>query len=99
MLDKMSANTMHTSKGNIRYHRLKLLSPYREAVEADDKKVEIRVYDRDYRVGDYLQLQHYNSTTHTCEGILWRRITHMFTDAPYVPDGYAAMSIQPAVIE
>ena len=30
---------------------------------------------------------------------LWRRITHILIDAPYVPDGYAAMSIEPVVIE
>ncbi len=99
MPDTMPANTLKTSNGNIRYHSLKLVSPYWEAVEADEKKVEIRAFDRDYRVGDYLQLEHYNRLTKTGEGKLWRRITHILIDAPYVPNGYAAMSIEPVVIE
>ena len=44
----------------MRYHRLKTLAPYWERVQSGEKTFEIRKNDRDFQVGDILELEYYN---------------------------------------
>lgn len=44
----------------MRIHRLKTLAPYWERVQSGEKTFEIRKNDRDFQVGDTLELEYYN---------------------------------------
>ena len=44
----------------MKYHRLKTLAPYWERVQSGEKTFEIRKNDRDFQVGDVLELEYYN---------------------------------------
>lgn len=44
----------------MRYHKLKTLAPYWERVQSGEKTFEIRKNDRDFQVGDILELEYYN---------------------------------------
>jgi hypothetical protein len=43
-------------------HRLKTLAPYWERVQSCQKKFEVRQNDRDFQVGDILELEYYEKT-------------------------------------
>ena len=44
----------------MRYHKLKTLAQYWERVQSGEKTFEIRKNDRDFQVGDILELEYYN---------------------------------------
>ena len=44
----------------MRYHRLKTLAPYWERVQSGEKTFEIRKNDRDFQVGDIVELEYYD---------------------------------------
>nr|NNM90151.1 DUF3850 domain-containing protein [Bacilli bacterium] len=77
--------------------KLKLSTEYFEAVLQDRKRVEIRIADKPYRVGDVLVLEEFDAhkrSPYTGRKV-YREITHILQGAPYVPDGYVALSIAP----
>lgn len=78
-------------------HILKVLPEYFQALVHPDPKqrktVEIRKDDRGFQVGDRLVLREYNPEKgYTGEEVsMW--ITHILRDPPYIPEGYAALSV------
>ncbi len=84
-------------------HDLKTHPPYFQRVAAGQKRVEIRAEDdRTFAVGDHLVLREYvppGDTKPATSGHYTGRIcavvvTDVLRDPPWVPDGYAALSIQ-----
>lgn len=76
-------------------HLLKILPEYFDPVRTGDKTVEIRREDdKTFAVGDSLVLREWNPdagyTGRTCRV----QVTHVLRDPPYVPPGYAALSIR-----
>jgi hypothetical protein len=85
-------------------HNLKILPEHYDAVTHFNplkrKTVEIRREDdRVFAVGDLLRLNEWDDEeerfTPRSSGFI---VTHILRGAPYVPEGYAALSIRPANI-
>ncbi|OCG69808.1 hypothetical protein A9G41_05800 [Gilliamella sp. Nev5-1] len=74
-------------------HELKIKSEYFMDVVKDIKKAEIRYNDRNYKVGDILNLHEINEqgnrTGRQCSVI----ISHILDDGEYLRDGYVMLSI------
>lgn len=66
-----------------RLHRLKLDEKYFAPIHSGAKKAEFRMDDRDYRVGDYLLMEH-----------LLVQVTHILRheDFAAIPEGYCILS-------
>jgi hypothetical protein len=59
-------------------HQLKTVNPFFEAVWRGTKTAEIRYNDRDYKVGDLLELKEYDAETKTYIGrIIPVLVTHV----------------------
>jgi len=56
------------------------------------KTFEVRLNDRDYKVGDILLLTEYQNDKYTGDYIT-KRVTYILDEKPYVPDGYVVMAI------
>lgn len=60
-------------------HKLKILKPYYDAIRDGSKRFEIRENDRDFKVGDTLELQLYDATTRKYSGeTLHVKVLYMF---------------------
>lgn len=74
-------------------HELKIKSEYFMDVARGRKSAEIRFNDRNYKVGDILNLYEIdksgNRTGRKCSVI----ISHILDDAEYLRDGYVMLSI------
>jgi hypothetical protein len=74
-------------------HNLKIKSEYFMGVTQCQKKAEIRYNDRNYKVGDILNLYEIdelgNRTGNQCSVI----VSHILDDAEYLRDGYVMLSI------
>jgi hypothetical protein len=94
---KIEPRILKTDDGEIRIHVLKVWPKYFAAINEKDelkrKTVEIRKFDRDFRVGDFLWLQEYDPETEKLGDVVYRQITHILDEQPWVPEGYAALSI------
>lgn len=78
---------------DIRVHQLKTVEPYFSAVKRGDKTFEVRKFDRDYQIGDFLDLTFYDPKTNSLGESITKRITYMMTDTPYVPEGYVILGM------
>jgi len=79
-------------------HKLKIWPEHYEAVTEPDparrKTCEIRQNDRDYCVGDILELREYSPDTVVYTGRSTRRlVTHIVNGTPFLPDNVAALSL------
>ena len=77
-------------------HKLKLAACYYADSASGIKTFEIRKNDRDFRVGDILELREwvgeegmgrYSGETH------WKIITYILDDAEYLQDGYVCLGV------
>ena len=60
------------------------------------KAFEIRLNDRDFRVGDILHLQEYEPSKSVYTGrSISRRVIFIMSDSPWLPEGYVAMQLAP----
>ena len=77
-------------------HVLKAWPEFFDAISEGRKTFEIRKNDRDFSVGDILELRRYEPTTEHYSGeILERQITYMITGGKFgIEDGYAVLAIQ-----
>jgi hypothetical protein len=76
-------------------HKLKTWPEYYEAIIADVKLFELRVNDRDFQVGDYLDLQEWDPKTceYTGRSTL-RHVLYILRGPEFgIAEGYVAMSI------
>ncbi len=79
----------------MRFHELKTVSPFYEAVESGDKTFEIRTNDRDFRAGDILLLRHWDENQRLFgQGLLVKTVTYVLYDERFLPPGYCCMSIE-----
>ena len=79
-------------------HALKQLTPYFEAVLSGEKTFEIRLKDRDYRVGDLLALNEYDGERYTGRCCLVK-IDYILDDSNYCLENYVTMSIKPCLVD
>jgi hypothetical protein len=82
-----------TDNQRYRAHQLKTIEPYFSAVKRGDKTFEVRKFDRDYKIGDFLELTFYDPETNKLGESIMKRITYMLTDQPYVPEGYVILGM------
>ncbi len=81
-------------------HKLKLSFDYYADSEKGIKTFEIRRNDRDYKVGDVLELrewlwsevQHKGAYTGS---VHWKIITYVFDAPEYLQDGYVCLGVAP----
>ena len=76
----------------MRIHDLKIAPPYYAAVVSGDKTFEVRYNDRDYQVGDILNLNEYLAGNFTGRGIT-KQITYMLDDADYCKEGFIILAL------
>lgn len=92
-MNKQEPIIFKTDGKDYRVHQLKTVEPYFSSVKSGNKTFEVRKFDRDFQVGDFLWLNYYDPETNKLgEGVM-RRITYMLTDKPYVPDGYVILGM------
>lgn len=75
-------------------HYIKISTEFFEDVRSGKKPFELRFNDRDYRVGDTLLLEEYNSelcayTRRLCVKL----ITYVLEDTKYMQEGYVALGL------
>jgi len=81
-------------------HRLKLDAAYYQDSASGIKTFEIRKNDRDFRVGDILELREWiwsrseSKGTYTGE-VHWKIITYILDDTEYLRDGYVCLGVSP----
>lgn len=74
-------------------HILKTQQPFFDALKKGHKKFEIRKNDRDFRVGDYLQLQEYDKEKGYSGEFLNFKISYILDDETFLQKGYVCMSL------
>jgi hypothetical protein len=85
----------------IKKHELKCWPEYFQAIFGNEKLFEARLDDRDFQVGDVLQLREWNPETKSYTGAnIFRKITYILRGALDIPSsalrpGYVVMSIEP----
>ena len=67
----------------MKIHELKTLPEYFDAVFMGKKNFEIRQNDRDYKIGDYVELQEYDLNKGFTGRKLSRQITYIFKGGKY----------------
>lgn len=70
-------------------HELRTIDPHWSAVASGLKPFDVRVNDRDFRVGDTLVL--INAVT---GDRLWRLVTYIVDGPPFLPAGLCVMGIK-----
>lgn len=75
-------------------HELKTWSEYFDAVWSGAKTCEVRVYDREYEVGDVLLLRDYDMRKHEYRGRELEALVTHIVGPPFAPAGLAVMSIR-----
>lgn len=76
-------------------HRLKTLPEYFQALLSGDKTFEVRRNDRNFKVGDRLQLQEYDADTGEYTGMeITRLVTYVLANE-YAPPGHVIMGLKP----
>ncbi len=83
-----------------RVHKLKTWPEFYEKVRTNEKRHEMRKDDRDFRVGDLLELVEWDPTPlapndQLTGRSLMRRITYLMRDFAGITPGYCLMSIAP----
>lgn len=68
-------------------HDLKIASEYFDLQDRGIKNFEVRLNDRDYKVGDELNLNEVSEGDYTGRSIK-RKIIYIFNDERYVKEGY-----------
>lgn len=82
----------------MKVHKLKLDSSYYDDSAAGIKTFEIRRNDRDFKVGDILELREWVWSALEEKGIYtgevhWKIITYILDDTEYLQDGYVCIGV------
>lgn len=81
-------------------HKLKLNADYYKDSANGIKTFEIRKNDRNYKVGDILELREWiwssldGKGTYTGD-VHWKIITYIFSDLEYLPKDYVLLAVSP----
>ena len=74
-------------------HILKTWPEYFQAVWSGEKTFEVRVYDRDYQVGDVLVLKEFDPKTKEYTGsALCKKVTYLIGE-PFAKEGTVIMAL------
>ena len=84
----------------MRKHKLKLNSYYYNDSASGIKTFEIRRNDREYRVGDILELREWVWSALDGKGaytgeVHWKIVTYILNDVEYLCDGYVCLGVAP----
>jgi hypothetical protein len=71
----------------MRHHKLKTLPTYFERVQLGQKTFEIRKNDRDFQVGDILELEYYNPDEPICVGYNYINLSIIKAEVKYILNG------------
>lgn len=86
-------------KQETRVHDIKIQPPYFDDVCCGNKTFEVRKNDRDYRVGDILNLQEYDNNFlygwHYTGREYKVRISYIMDNTDFCKDGYVIIGIKP----
>ena len=75
-------------------HDLKTLPEYFEAVDSGAKPFEVRFNDRDFKVGDVLNLREYSDGGYTGRA-LHREISYVLDAPAYCKEGFVVLGLAP----
>lgn len=76
-------------------HELKTIQPYFNDVYSGIKNFEVRKNNRDFVVGDYLVLKHYDEIKNRFNGAyVLAKIMYILKDIAYCKDGYVVLGIE-----
>lgn len=75
-------------------HKLKCWPEYFEAVLKRQKNFEVRQNDRNFQVGDMLELFEYRPEKGYTDRACARKVTYILDDPQFVKEGYVVMSIE-----
>lgn len=79
-------------------HELKTLPEYFQPVIEGKKTFEVRRNDRDFKVGDYLNLKEYHPKTLEYTGCnLHVEVTYILNGYPFTSERYVIMGIKPVM--
>jgi hypothetical protein len=90
---KKQPSILPTRNKIYRIHQLKTVEPYFSAVKSGVKTFEVRRFDRDFQIGDILDLTFYNPQTKELGERVFKRVTYMLTVKPFVRKGYVILGI------
>ena len=81
-------------------HKLKLNAVYYDDSASGIKTFEIRNNDRNFKVGDILELREWIHSSFEDKGIYtgaarWKVITYILDDEEYLHDGYVCLAVSP----
>ena len=81
-------------------HKLKLNACYYDDSASGIKTFEIRKNDRDFKVGDILELREWLWSGLSGKGMYtgeahWKVITYILDDEEYLHDGYVCLAVSP----
>ena len=83
----------------MKIHKLKLNAKYYEDSERGIKTFEIRKNDRDYKIGDVLELREYIEDIRGLGcytgNVHWKIITYILDDDLYLAPGYVCLGLSP----
>ena len=83
----------------MKIHKLKLNAKYYEDSERGIKTFEIRKNDRDYKIGDVLELREYiediRGLGYYTGNVHWKIITYILDDDLYLAPGYVCLGLSP----
>ncbi|OMF50852.1 ASCH/PUA domain-containing protein [Paenibacillus peoriae] len=74
-------------------HDLKILPKYFDAVCDGRKPFEVRKNDRNYQVGDLLDLKEWTPDIGYTGGSLIRRVSYFLDDPDYVKEGFVILGL------
>jgi hypothetical protein len=74
-------------------HQLKTESKYFQRVLDHTKTFELRKNDRDFQVGDYLELIEIDDQVVATGAVLKVRVSYILQGAPWLRDGYCCMGL------
>jgi len=81
-------------------HKLKTLAPYWNRVQSCQKKFEVRKNDRDFQVGDILELEYYETIPgptpyNWIPPILIAKVTYILPGGQFgIENGYCVLGIE-----
>lgn len=79
----------------MKIHQLKTINPYFSAVFQGVKNFEVRLNDRDFKVGDEVHLQEYDLQTNEYSGREVRaEITYVLKDYEAIKPGYVVFGLK-----
>ena len=79
------------------HHDLKISTKYYRDIESNGKRFEVRKNDRDFKVGDILNLREFAGEEYTGRKIVCE-VKYILDNPDYCKDGYVIMQIDHVLI-